>query len=270
MVVLLPRPNFVSTCLDKYTLMRTLDEAGIGVPRTWSADEWPVGAVDSAPGGFIVKPRSGRGSRGVVCIESAQDMARVVAESGYATDELLVQRTPRLAGVMTDYERVLKQRNSLLKSARARGLAAAQLPTLDIWDERLVALGAELIDRRLELIDELREPVAAAYRSIVDADHAPELRPVLSGLPVAGFTGSLEFRFADAPPASRGRVRAKTGTLTGTSALAGVATDLDGTSVAFMLVADRVPKPQTLAARDALDDAAAALAGCHCSVGSRS
>ncbi len=95
-------------------------------------------------------------------------------------DELLVQRTPRLAGVMTDYERVLKQRNSLLKSARARGLAANQLPTLDIWDERLVALGAELIDRRLELIDELREPVAAAYRSIVDADHAPELRPVLS------------------------------------------------------------------------------------------
>ena len=90
-VVLLPRPNFVSTCLDKYTLMRTLDEAGIGVPRTWSADEWPVGAVDSAPGGFIVKPRNGRGSRGVVCIESAQDMARVIAESGYAADELLVQ-----------------------------------------------------------------------------------------------------------------------------------------------------------------------------------
>ena len=90
-VVLLPRPNFVSTCLDKYALMRTLDEAGIGVPRTWSADEWPVGAVDSAPDGFIVKPRSGRGSRGVVCIESAQDVARVIAESGYAMDELLVQ-----------------------------------------------------------------------------------------------------------------------------------------------------------------------------------
>lgn len=95
-------------------------------------------------------------------------------------DELLVQRTPRLSGVMADYDRVLKQRNSLLKSARARGLAAAQLPTLDIWDERLVALGAELIDRRLELVDELRAPLAAAYRSIVDADHAPELRPVLS------------------------------------------------------------------------------------------
>lgn len=95
-------------------------------------------------------------------------------------DELLVQRTPRLAGVMADYDRVLKQRNSLLKSARARGLAASQLTTLDIWDERLVELGAELIDRRLELVDELREPLAAAYRSIVDADHRPQLRPVLS------------------------------------------------------------------------------------------
>lgn len=95
-------------------------------------------------------------------------------------DELLVQRTPRLSGVMADYERVLKQRNSLLKSARARGLAADRLTTLDIWDERLVDLGAELIDQRVALIDELAAPLAAAYRSIVDADHAPWLRPLLS------------------------------------------------------------------------------------------
>lgn len=95
-------------------------------------------------------------------------------------DELLVQRTPRLAGVMADYDRVLRQRNSLLKSARARGLAADKLPTLDIWDERLIELGAELIDQRVALVAELATPVADAYRSIVDADHAPELRPSLS------------------------------------------------------------------------------------------
>lgn len=95
-------------------------------------------------------------------------------------DELLVQRTPRLAGVMADYERVLKQRNSLLKSARARGLAADRLPTLDIWDERLVQLGSELIDQRVALVDELAAPLAVAYRSIVDDDHSPELRPLLS------------------------------------------------------------------------------------------
>lgn len=95
-------------------------------------------------------------------------------------DELLVQRTPRLAGVMSDYERVLKQRNTLLKSARARGLSANALPTLDIWDERLVELGSELIDQRRALVAELAEPLADAYRAIVDADHAPSLRPVLS------------------------------------------------------------------------------------------
>lgn len=95
-------------------------------------------------------------------------------------DELLVQRTPRLSGVMADYDRVLRQRNSLLKSARARGIPADKLTTLDIWDERLIALGAELVDQRLALVAELAEPLAAAYRSIVDADHAPGLRPLLS------------------------------------------------------------------------------------------
>ena len=89
--VLLPRPEFVTTCLDKYVLMRELADAGIGVPRTWLASQWPSGAVGSAPGGLIVKPRSGRGSRGVVVIDSVRDMARVVAEGGYAADELIVQ-----------------------------------------------------------------------------------------------------------------------------------------------------------------------------------
>ncbi|QEO14514.1 DNA replication/repair protein RecF [Agromyces intestinalis] len=95
-------------------------------------------------------------------------------------DELLVQLTPRLSGVMADYDRVLRQRNSLLKSARARGLSAAALPTLDIWDERLVELGSELIDRRVALIADLAEPLAVAYGAIVDADHGPTLRAVLS------------------------------------------------------------------------------------------
>lgn len=95
-------------------------------------------------------------------------------------DELLVQRTPRLAGVMADYDRVLKQRNTLLKSARARGLKVEQLTTLDIWDERLIDLGAELIDQRLALIESLRAPLADAYRAIVEDDHSPQLQPALS------------------------------------------------------------------------------------------
>ena len=112
-----------------------------------------------------------------------EDLAIVRGEPGIRRrllDELLVQRTPRLSGVMADYERVLKQRNSLLKSARARGLTAERLPTLDIWDERLVALGSEIIDQRIGLVAELAQPLADAYRAIVDADHSPGLRPVLT------------------------------------------------------------------------------------------
>ncbi|RXZ71469.1 DNA replication/repair protein RecF [Agromyces albus] len=123
-------------------------------------------------------------------------------------DELLVQRTPRLSGVMADYERVLKQRNSLLKSARARGLSADKLPTLDIWDERLVELGSELIDQRLALVAELTDPLAAAYRSIVDADHAPGLRPLLS---IDGADPDDERGEADsaAAPGARGDTRTR-------------------------------------------------------------
>ena len=57
-------------------------------------------------------------------------------------------------------------------------------------------------------------------RVAADPDH-PELRAVLTGLPVGGFTGSLAVRFDDAVPAGVGRVRAKTGTLTGVRSLAG-------------------------------------------------
>ncbi|MEJ3405667.1 DNA replication/repair protein RecF [Rathayibacter sp. YIM 133350] len=95
-------------------------------------------------------------------------------------DELLVQRTPRLASVMADYERVLKQRNSLLKSARASGVKPSAMSTLDIWDERLVALGTEIIDERLALVEQLRAPLVSAYQSVAGDDHVPRLVPLLS------------------------------------------------------------------------------------------
>jgi DNA replication and repair protein RecF len=95
-------------------------------------------------------------------------------------DELLVQRSPRLSGVMVDYERVLKQRNSLLKSARASGVRANQLSTLEIWDERLVEFGAELIQARSALIADLLPEVRTAYSAIAGADHHASLASHLS------------------------------------------------------------------------------------------
>ncbi len=93
-------------------------------------------------------------------------------------------------------------------------------------------------------------------------DH-PELRATLSGLPVAGVSGTLADRYtSSAQRAGVGVVRAKTGTLTGASSLAGTVVDADGRLLAFTVVADRVAR--TAAARDALDSIAAALAGCGC------
>jgi DNA replication and repair protein RecF len=83
-------------------------------------------------------------------------------------DELLVVRSPRLAGVRADFDRVLRQRNSLLKSAAAarRGGRPADLSTLDVWDQHFAGVGAELIGARRELVDELRPFVAAAYTKV--------------------------------------------------------------------------------------------------------
>lgn len=97
------------------------------------------------------------------------------------------------------------------------------------------------------------------------SEEQADLRAVLSGLPVAGFTGSLTYRFADGAPAGRGSVRAKTGTLTGVHALAGVVTDRGGNTMVFVLAADRVKESASLDARQALDQLAADLAACRCS-----
>jgi DNA replication and repair protein RecF len=95
-------------------------------------------------------------------------------------DQLLVQRSPRMAGVLADYDRVLKQRTALLKSAKARGVRGDALSTLDVWDDKLVALGTEVIEARLALADDLAAPLSAAYSAIAGADHQPQAEWALS------------------------------------------------------------------------------------------
>ena len=90
----------------------------------------------------------------------------------------------------------------------------------------------------------------------------PELRPVLTGLPIAAFTGTLTSRYTDATGAA-GVVRAKTGTLTGVNTLAGTVVDKDGQLLAFAFLASNTTSP--LDAQAALDHTATALAACGCS-----
>ena len=108
------------------------------------------------------------------------------------------------------------------------------------------------------------ETLLGVLRAAGDPDR-PGLRAVLTGLPVAGFTGSLTFRFDTGPQEATGRVRAKTGSLTGVRSLAGVALDQNGTPLAFVLAADRITYAKTVDAEQALDEVAAELAACRCS-----
>jgi DNA replication and repair protein RecF len=82
-------------------------------------------------------------------------------------DDLLVARTPRLAGVRADYDRVLKQRNALLRSAGpSMRRPGADLGTLDVWDTHLATTGAELLHARLGLVRDLTPGVVRAYEDV--------------------------------------------------------------------------------------------------------
>ena len=85
-------------------------------------------------------------------------------------DDLLVMRAPRLAGVRSDYDRILKQRNSLLKTAGAarRGSSSedSALSTLGVWDAHLARTGAEVLAERLRLVELLRPYVGHAYATV--------------------------------------------------------------------------------------------------------
>ncbi len=91
------------------------------------------------------------------------------AERRRYLDDLLVARQPRYAGVRADYERVLKQRNALLRTAylaRKVGAGDRDLSTLDVWDEHLATYGAELLAGRLDLCAALGSHVAKAYDAV--------------------------------------------------------------------------------------------------------
>jgi DNA replication and repair protein RecF len=83
-------------------------------------------------------------------------------------DELLVSRQPRYAGVRADYDRVLKQRNALLKTAGSarRAGSSGDLRTLDVWDNHLAEHGAALLAGRLELVASMSPYVTKAYDAV--------------------------------------------------------------------------------------------------------
>ncbi|MEU8525637.1 D-alanyl-D-alanine carboxypeptidase/D-alanyl-D-alanine-endopeptidase [Streptomyces sp. NPDC048629] len=152
-------------------------------------------------------------------------------------------------------------RQTALAARKPASFAGAQQAVRD----RLKTLGVPLAGARFadgSGLDRNDRVSAATLTAILTraADPArPELRPVLTGLPVGGFSGTLRTRYGtDRTAAGAGTVRAKTGTLTGVNTLAGTVVTADGRLLAFAFLAGRTPSPYT--AQPALDRLAAALA----------
>lgn len=94
-------------------------------------------------------------------------------------DDVLIQRRPRMSGVRSDYDRVLRQRNALLKSVSvARRAPAGEVDrTLSVWDEQLIEHGSALIVARAGLVSEMAGPAAAAYAQLADdPEHSLDVR----------------------------------------------------------------------------------------------
>ena len=177
-------------------------------------------------------------------------------------DEVLLMRAPRLAGVRSDYDRILKQRNALLKSAGA-ARRGGDLSTLDAWDEHLVAAGAELVHARLALVAALRPHVLAAYADVAGADQVVDLVyrstiPLAAGPDPSAAGPVVDPRAAPppappAPPALADAEPVDAATSGGVAALGGVTVlgAAAGAAVAGAAVAGR-PDPGGVPERDEL------------------
>jgi D-alanyl-D-alanine carboxypeptidase/D-alanyl-D-alanine-endopeptidase (penicillin-binding protein 4) len=183
-------------------------------------------------------------------------------------EPLAAVSSPPLAALV---ERMLTNSDNDIAEALARHTAVASGGRADLAGggdavrARLGRLGLPVTGARvkdgsgLDRTDRLSADLLTALLvTAADPGH-PELRPAVTGLPVAGFTGTLAGRYGNG---AAGLVRAKTGTLTGVNTLAGTVVDRGGRLLAFAFLASGTSDPG--AAQAALDRAATALASCAC------
>ncbi|MBA3489703.1 MAG: DNA replication/repair protein RecF [Longispora sp.] len=160
----------------------------------------------------VTRPRDVLGALRMVMF-APEDLSLVrgdPAERRRFLDDLLVSRQPRFAGVRADYDRVVKQRNALLRTAylsRKAGAGSRDLSTLDVWDNHLAQHGAELLAARLELVAALREPVAEAYEAVSRGNSAAviEYQSGLGETLAESDRGVLTARLLEALATARGQ-----------------------------------------------------------------
>jgi D-alanyl-D-alanine carboxypeptidase/D-alanyl-D-alanine-endopeptidase (penicillin-binding protein 4) len=209
----------------------------------------------------------------------ASGWSDVAVEWGTAPAGAKVLATVKSAPVGTLIEQMLSESDNVIAEVLARQVALATKKPAS-FNGAVGAISATLAAIGIKVGAGMKDgsglsaadriPAGALGQVLLKAVDAKDsrLHPIVAGLSVAGWDGTLleQGRFSGAASAAQGEVRAKTGSMTGVSALAGLATDAAGRMLVFAFVADQVPggDPDSLAARIALDQAVAALAGCGC------
>jgi DNA replication and repair protein RecF len=125
----------------------------------------------------LAKPRQILGYLNSV-IFSPEDLDIVKRDPGNRRafiDQLIIQLNPRMHGVYADYDRVLKQRNTLLKSARVTKTSGSALSTLSAWDKSLIDYGSEIISARVALTAKLNPSLLSNYQLIASSNNQPRM-----------------------------------------------------------------------------------------------
>jgi len=199
------------------------------------------GVKTTAPG-----PSKATGRADTLATVSSPPLSALVEQMLTHSDNDLAEALARQTAIATG------ERADFAGAGRA---IEARLKKLGLPVEGAVIKDGSGLDREDRLTASL---LTALLATAADPAH-PELRPTLTGLPVAGFTGTLTSRYTDG---AAGLVRAKTGTLTGVNTLAGTVVDKSGRVLAFALLTTDTTDPH--AAQSALDRTATALAACAC------
>ena len=268
----------------------TVDDSlftGPAVNPAWPAEYVPSGVVSPVAALAVNEGRGGLGGRRVSdpALVAGQALAAALSRAGITVlgpvrhgrapagaTELAGVSSPVLADLvehtLTSSDDDLAEalvRQVAVRTSRPASFSGAAKAVLAVLGSLGVEVqGITLYDGSgLSRLDTVTAAALVEVLRLAASPQHPELRPLLTGLPVAGFSGTLADRFtAGSLVGAAGLVRAKTGTLTGVSALAGTTIDAQGRLLVFAVLADQVPVTQR--ARAALDDFAAALTGCGC------